>query len=173
MPRKHPRSDTSCNKTNPIPSQYYVPGKLYVYTDGSTYKSNPGPISWAVIFIRDGHVVKENGVDRIEVGAAATGTNNRAELMGVIWALEREKREDLEVMTDSLFVLYGAKGIHKRRKNRDLWHRLDEAVAFRTRRGLTTEFTHVRSHQDPFNRQADKLATKHAQSNFASINGSK
>ena len=123
------------------------------YTDGSTHKTNPGPMSWAVVYVEDDQVVKE------ETGALYTGTNNKAELLAVIWALEHEATEDLVIRSDSLFVLNIATGLWTPRANFDLWERFESALAKREKRGLATQFQHVKGHHlDPYNRRADSLA---------------
>lgn len=144
-------------------------GKLLAYTDGSTFQSNPGPMSWAVVYVRDGMIERTGeGLPRELTGACETGTNNRAELMGVIWALENETSESLIVMTDSLVTMKCATGVYRRNANKDLWERFEKAMTFRERRGLATEFCHVKGHHvDPFNRKADKLASEHAKAAFA------
>ena len=128
---------------------------LVAYTDGSTYRNNPGPVSWAVVFVRDGVVC------RVEHGALSHGTNNRAELLAVIWALERETTEDLVIRSDSLYVVNCATQRWQRRANLDLWERFERAYAYRTRRGLATTFEHVHGHQaDPYNIFVDEEARR-------------
>lgn len=143
-------------------------GRLYAYTDGSTFRANPGPISWAVVFVRDDRVaLLPDGRERIEVGAHHHGTNNRAELMGIIRALESETIEDMTVVSDSMVTIRCAKGEFRRNANLDLWERFDAALELRRRRGLRTGFQHVKGHHvNPHNRLADRLASAHAAANF-------
>lgn len=145
-----------------------LPGRLLAYTDGSTFRANPGPISWAIVFVRDDRVeLFADGRERIEVGAHHHGTNNRAELMGIIRALEIETVEDLTVVSDSMVTVRCAKGEFRRNANLDLWSRFDAALGVRERRGLKTGFRHVKGHHvNPHNRLADRLAAAHAESNF-------
>lgn len=139
---------------------------LLAYTDGSTWKKNPGPMSWAVVFVRDDVVATDTfGADRVLVGASGHGTNNRAELMGVITALEHETGEDLTILTDSLVTLRCATGLYQRHANRDLWERFDRALDLRKMRGLATSFRHVKGHNgNKYNNMADRLASEHAES---------
>lgn len=126
---------------------------LIAYTDGSTWKTNPGPMAWSVVYVADNTIVREVS------GALYTGTNNRAELLGVTWAITLEKRDDLVVRTDSTLVLNIATGVWHPKTNVDLWDQFFEALTWRERRGLATQFQHVKGHgQDPFNRRADWLA---------------
>lgn len=143
---------------------------LYIYTDGSTFRANPGPMSWAIVYVLNNRVMQQNNLDWVEVGAAAYGTNNRAELMGVIWALERGPQQTFTIRSDSMITLKCACGEYRRRSNLDLWHRFDQALAKRHERGVETFFEYVKGHDaDEFNRMADKLAGQHAQANFACI----
>lgn len=143
-------------------------GRLHAYTDGSTFRANPGPISWAVVFVRDDEIELDNmGRERIEVGAHHHGTNNRAELMAVIRALELERLEDLTVVSDSMVTVRCAKGEFRRNANLDLWQRFEAALETRRRRGLKTGFRHVKGHHvNPHNRLADRLAGAHGAANF-------
>lgn len=128
-------------------------------------------MSWAVVYVRNGAVETDaEGAQRIALGALGEGTNNRAELMGVITALERETREDLTIMTDSLVTLRCASGLYRRHANLDLWERFDQALDIRKRRGLQTNFRHVKGHNgDRFNNMADRLASEHAESLARSV----
>jgi ribonuclease HI len=149
----------------------WIKGQLYAYTDGSTFRSNPGPISWAVVYVRDGAILYNGNKERSHVGAYATGTNMRAELYGLIWALKYETTEDLIVMTDSQVMVNCANGDSKRHANKDLWEQYEEFLLAREKRNLITQITHVKGHgNDPFNRHVDKMASAHARQNYALTN---
>jgi len=135
----------------------------YAYTDGSTFHGNPAPISWAIIFVRDGEILEEL------TGAFNQGNNNRAELMAVICALEYERFTDFMIVSDSQLTVHICNGKWVPQKNLDLWTRFDQALADRERRGLFTDFVHIRGHRtptmkdwspehSPFNTRADVLA---------------
>ena len=137
--------------------EYFV----IAYTDGSTHIHNPGPISWAVVYVDQSVIVHEDS------GALWEGTNNRAELMGVIWAMERcPFHTDLLIRSDSTYVVNIAKGLWNARSNLYLWQRFHEAKALRKKKGLKTAFSYVRGHfDDEYNKRADclaKLAAKRA-----------
>ncbi len=120
--------------------------------------------------MRDGAVLYNRNKERSHVGAHAAGTNMRAELMGLIWALKYETFEDLIVMTDSQVMVNCANGLSKRHANLDLWEQYEEMLLPRTKRGLITEIRHVKGHgNDPFNRMVDKMASAHAKENFALV----
>lgn len=131
---------------------------LIAYTDGSTLLENPGPMSWAVVYVEHDQIVRE------ETGALYAGTNNRAELLAVIWALEHEAGQDLTIRSDSLYTLNIASGLWRAKSNVDLWERFDRALEKRELRGLVTQFEHVKGHHvDAFNKRADALARIAAQ----------
>jgi ribonuclease HI len=106
-----------------------------IFTDGAC-SGNPGPGGWGAI-LRYGETEKELS------GYCEQTTNNRMELLAAICALEALKREArAELTTDSSYVKDGiTKWIHNWKRNgwrksnkkpvenRDLWERLDKAVA--------------------------------------------
>ena len=105
------------------------------FTDGAC-KGNPGPGGWGVL-LRWGEAEKEL------CGGERDTTNNRMELMAVIAALEALTRPArVEVTTDSQYVKRGVTewmagwkrngwltAARQPVKNRDLWERLDGALA--------------------------------------------
>ncbi len=106
-----------------------------IYTDGAC-SGNPGPGGWGAL-LRTGSHEKDLSGGELET------TNNRMELMAAIAALEALKRPcKVTLYTDSTYV---QKGVHewlagwkargwtsaskKPVMNRDLWERLDSAIA--------------------------------------------
>lgn len=133
-----------------------------VFSDGAC-KGNPGPGGWGVLLCYGAH-------EKELWGGEAGTTNNRMELMAVIRALEALKRPSrVRVTTDSQYVKQGVTAWmarwkrngwrtadRKPVKNRDLWERLDQAVA---RHRL--EWRWVRGHAGhPRNERADRLAKR-------------
>ena len=121
-----------------------------IYSDGAC-KGNPGPGGW-------GALLKWNDHERELYGGEANTTNNRMELLGVIY-------------TDSQYV---QKGISewiigwKRRgwktadkkpvKNAELWRRLDELASTK---GHRVTWHWVKGHAGhPENERADELANR-------------
>jgi ribonuclease HI len=106
-----------------------------LFTDGACL-GNPGPGGWAALLRRDQH-------ERELHGGEAHTTNNRMELLAVICGLEALRKPCLvHVTTDSQYVMRGiqewmprwiAKGWRTAGgdpvKNRDLWERLNAALA--------------------------------------------
>ena len=131
-----------------------------IFTDGAC-SGNPGPGGW-------GAVLRYRGAEREIKGGAAETTNNRMELTAAIEALESLKRPvAARLYTDSTYLRQGiTEWIHawkargwktadrKPVKNRDLWERLDAALA-----GHAVEWHWIKGHAGhPENERADALA---------------
>jgi ribonuclease HI len=109
--------------------------KVEVFTDGACL-GNPGPGGWAAL-------LRSGTSEKALVGAEAMTTNNRMELMAAIAAIEALKRAcSVDLTTDSQYVRRGVEEWMPRWKangwktsdkqpvkNRDLWERLDAALA--------------------------------------------
>ncbi|MGQ9831412.1 MAG: ribonuclease HI [Thermochromatium sp.] len=130
------------------------------FTDGAC-KGNPGPGGWGVL-LRWGEVEQEL------YGGEHETTNNRMELMAVIMALEGLKRSThIRITTDSQYVKRGViewmprwkrngwrTADRQPVKNRDLWERLDRALARHT-----VSWRWVKGHAGyAENERADRLA---------------
>ena len=123
---------------------------IYLYTDGAS-SGNPGPGGWGVV-LRCGDIRKELS------GGFARTTNNRMELLAVIKGLEAIRWEgaEVQVFSDSTYVVNTVTQGWKRKKNHDLWAQFD-ALAARFR--LT--FTWIRGHAGhPENERCDRLAVE-------------
>jgi ribonuclease HI len=109
--------------------------KVEVFTDGACL-GNPGPGGWAAL-------LRAGTREKALVGAEAMTTNNRMELMAAIAGIEALKRAcTVDLTTDSQYVRRGVEewmprwkangwktSDKKPVKNRDLWERLDAALA--------------------------------------------
>lgn len=108
---------------------------VHLFTDGAC-SGNPGPGGWAFILKHPA-----SGKELVQSGAERETTNNRMELVAVIYGLEQLKRPSrVELFTDSQYLGKGltewlprwkAHGWRRGRggpmvKNLDLWQRLDE-----------------------------------------------
>ena len=106
-----------------------------IFTDGAC-RGNPGPGGWAAL-------LRKGDTEKMISGAQETSTNNQMELMAAIQGLEQLKKPvRVTLTTDSQYV---RKGItqwsagwkrngwmtsqKKPVKNKELWQRLDAAVA--------------------------------------------
>ena len=140
-----------------------VSEQVEVFSDGAC-QGNPGPGGWGALLCYGAH-------EKELWGGEADTTNNRMELMAVIRALETLKRpSQVRVTTDSQYVKQGVTAWvarwkrngwrtadRKPVKNRDLWERLDQAVA----RHHRLEWRWVRGHAGhPRNERADRLARR-------------
>lgn len=123
---------------------------IYLYTDGAA-KGNPGPGGWGAVL--------ECGTLRKELsGGYALTTNNRMELMAVIKGLEaiRWKDAEVEVWSDSTYVVNTVTQNWKRKKNSDLWQRFDAVAA-----GFKLDFHWIKGHNGhPQNERCDRLAVE-------------
>jgi ribonuclease HI len=106
-----------------------------LFTDGACL-GNPGPGGWAAL-------LRAGTREKALAGAEAQTTNNRMELMAAIAGIEALKRAcSVDLTTDSQYVRRGVEEWMPRWKangwktsdkqpvkNRDLWERLDAALA--------------------------------------------
>lgn len=123
---------------------------IHLYTDGAA-SGNPGPGGW-------GAVLKCAGLRKELSGGFAVTTNNRMELLAVIMGLEaiRWQGAEVEVWSDSQYVVNTLTQGWKRKKNHDLWTRYD-AVASRFR----ITFHWLKGHAGhPENERCDELAVE-------------
>ncbi len=139
-----------------------------IHTDGAC-RGNPGPGGWAWAADHE----------HFASGPAATTTNQRMELLAVIEALRTNDEGDVEIVSDSTYVVncfrdkWHAGWLRRGWKNsqgqpvanRDLWEDLF-ALTFDGDRDVT--FTWVKGHSgDPMNDFVDELATAAADSQRA------
>ncbi len=143
-----------------------------IYTDGAC-RGNPGPGGWAWA----------SGNDHYASGAEAHTTNQRMEVMAVIEALRSTPDEDIEIVSDSTYVVkcfndkWHAGWLRRGWKNsqgqpvanRDLWEQLIELVL---NGGRSVRFTWVKGHSgDKGNDFVDVLATAAADSQYGQRSG--
>ncbi len=125
---------------------------IQLYTDGAS-SGNPGPGGYGVV-LRCGSLYKELS------GGFRLTTNNRMELLAVIKGLEAIRWEgaEVQVFSDSTYVVGTVTQGWKRKKNQDLWARYD-ALAPR----FKLQFHWVRGHAGhPENERCDRLAVEAA-----------
>ena len=98
--------------------------RIDIYTDGSCLKNPDGPGGYAAILVI-------NGIEAQRFfGSDPSTTNNRMEMMGVIVGLEAlHQPASITVYSDSQLVINCASRQWKRKKNLDLWKRLDAAAS--------------------------------------------
>ena len=124
---------------------------LKIYTDGAC-SGNPGPGGWA-------YVIPEYTKEEFDYAPATT--NNRMELIAVIeglhGALKYANGGDVEIITDSQYVVNTMTLGWKKNKNNDLWQELDNILVY----FHEVKWTWVKGHADnPYNKRCDELAVK-------------
>ena len=131
--------------------------QVTVYTDGAC--SNHGAKNAIGGY---GAILKYGDIEKVVRGHAVGTTNNRMELTAVIAAvLALKKPCHLQVITDSQYIIKGAKALEswlqkKDLPNRDLWLQLIEAT---NKGGHRIKFIHVKGHTgDVYNEKCDYIA---------------
>lgn len=148
--------------------------EVLAFTDGAA-KGNPGPGGWGAVLLVGGAAVRELG------GSGGHTTNNRMEMTAAAAALEWLAASGgpadadpvhITIVTDSTYVLKGVTEWLRNWKrrgwktadggevaNRDLWMRLDAAVAACPR----VRWRHIPGHAGfPGNERADEIASEFA-----------
>lgn len=123
---------------------------IEIYTDGA-YSASRNQGGWAFVVIEDG-VKKSSGYDTV-----FNTTNNRMEVQSAIEAIQHMKQQHIDTFTiysDSMYVIGTMSLNWKRKKNVDLWIKMDELIT-----GLNITWVHVKGHEgDKYNEMCDMLA---------------
>lgn len=142
-----------------------------IFTDGAC-SNNPGPGGWGAVFYKD---TKQEIISGHELET----TNNRMELMAIVKALAKIKKEEylyhkeFEIYSDSAYVVnainYGwiakwainnwktTKG--EEIKNQDLWKRYLKLSLFLVRKGVNIKVIKIKGHNNnAFNDHVDEIA---------------
>jgi ribonuclease HI len=116
------------------------------YVDGGCHP-NPGFGAWAAVLITGQETRELTGSER-------TSTNQRAEILAAIAALEAlDEPTEIEIVSDSMYLTQCGSGQWKRRTNLGLWRRLDAAAARHV-----VSYRWIRGHEgNPGNERAHKL----------------
>lgn len=156
--------------TEGIPAKRVSPNRLIISTDGSCTNNGTDRA-------RAGFAAVANDGRNISGAVQGKQTNQRAELSGVIAALEISRMSsDVLIRSDSAYCVKGCNEWlpnWKRRNwrkakgglvlNVDLWKKIDALLAERTQRSLRTEIAWVKGHAgDAGNEAADRLARQAA-----------
>jgi ribonuclease HI len=117
-----------------------------IYTDGSC-KPNPGKGGYAFIILDNDFQWEGQGSER-------KTTNNRMELRAVIEALKFSQHINIEIYSDSKYVINCAQKKWKIKINKDLWK-----IFFIISKDRKIKWIWVKGHSgDPLNTKVDKLA---------------
>jgi len=126
--------------------------KIKFFVDGAC-SGNPGPMGVGIVAYY-GEIKKTFSLHEGE------GTNNRAELLAVIRALETVKYPNIshvEIYTDSEWTVNTLNGNYKAKKNLDLIEKAKELIG----KMKKVEIIWIKGHNgNPDNELADKLARK-------------
>ena len=123
---------------------------ITIYTDGA-YATSKDQGGWAFVVLKDGNKLLTN------FNCVKGTTNNRMEMQAVIEACKWAKKNgclDIEIVSDSMYVIGTMTLGYKKGKNIDLWETMENAVS-----GLNIKWTHVKGHNgNPHNNLCDILA---------------
>lgn len=128
---------------------------LLLYTDGAYSRSGAGGWAWVAV---DGFI---SSVQRSGCQPPPT-TNNRMELTapleGLQWLYDKHGPCEIEVVSDSMYVIRGCEDRSRARNvNQDLWSMLDAAVDLHT----YVQWRHVNGHSGvKYNELVDRLAVE-------------
>lgn len=123
--------------------------KYIIYADGAyTPTTNQGGIGF-IILKEDKKIFEYSKMFK-------NTTNNRMEQIACIVALESiVEPSEIEVITDSMYIVGTYTQNWKRKKNVDLWERFDKAIS----KHIKVTFRWVKGHErDKYNNECDKLA---------------
>lgn len=101
-------------------------------------------------------------------------TNNRMEMTAVIKALQfvqytKMPIREINVYSDSLYVINTMKGLYSKRTNLDLWKKLNDLVLQLNEIGLMINWIHVKGHSGHKNNEVvDRLANLLSQNKLKS-----
>ena len=135
--------------------------EIHVYTDGSS-RGNPGPGGYGIVMEQKG----SNYFKEFSEGFRKT-TNNRMELLAVVEALKKIKRDNQKIIvyTDSKYVVNSVekkwvfawqKNNFKKKKNIDLW--LEFLKEYKKH---SIKLKWIKGHNDhPQNERCDSLAVE-------------
>lgn len=122
------------------------------YVDGA-YSSLRNQGGWAFVVLKDDFKIHS------EFFPEKDTTNNRMEIQAVIEACKWAKKysvTELEIVSDSMYVIGTMTMEWKRKKNNDLWEIMDNVT-----KDLSITWTHVKGHSgDKYNELCDSLAVE-------------
>lgn len=127
--------------------------KYTIYSDGAySHKYDIGAIGF-IILNSNNEIVCKFGKPYKHT------TNQRMEQLAVIQALNSIKvASNIIVYTDSMYIVGTYNNNWKRKKNNDLWCKLDNAIS----KHINVVFKHIKGHarEENYNNVADRIATE-------------
>ena len=115
---------------------------IKIYTDGAySIKNKQGGVSWAIIV--------DDKPYKVYSFAQNGGSNNTAELSAVILALSQIRGQDtqIQIITDSMYVVGCGWKNWVRKTNRTLWELFDVQINRLAQCNIQIDVIHVRGHQ--------------------------
>lgn len=107
-----------------------------IYADGAC-SGNPGPGAFCAL------IIFPEGDEAFIAGKESNTTNNRMEVKAAIAGLDMlPSGVDVEVISDSLYLINTMRGHYRRMANKDLWDELDPIVT----RMKSISWTWIRGH---------------------------
>lgn len=104
------------------------------FVDGRC-RGNPGPGAWGAFIVEDGQLNKL-------YGSLAYVTNNQAELWAIIMVLRELPRDaDIEIVTNSTYILGAVANNWRRRRNSELLSELTEQLKNRKVRMIRADLS--------------------------------
>jgi ribonuclease HI len=127
-------------------------GEYLAYTDGACFGNPQGPGGWAAVILAD-----QGRLSWRLFGHLSSTSNNRAEALGVLVALEWvPPSSQLTLRSDSELTVRQLLGQYKVRANTDIWELIRAA---RADKGIELRPEWVPGHAgDPLNELADRLS---------------
>jgi ribonuclease HI len=129
------------------------PGRYVAHTDGACLGNPEGPGGWAAVV----EAMPECGPPWLLWGHLSSTSNNRAEALGVLAAIEWvPPGARLEIHSDSELTVRILQGRYKAKANPDIWDAIRRAIADK---GEQVSADWLRGHAgDPRNELADRLS---------------
>lgn len=120
-----------------------------IYTDGGCERNPGGRGGYGAVIINN----STGELTDISGGFRST-TNNRMEVMAVIKALEKiEKGTHVQLFSDSQYVIKTMNGMFRKKKNIDLWKKLDKLIM-----NFKIEWNWIKGHNgNTYNEKCDTL----------------
>lgn len=139
-------AENSAHEAEPNEAGHYI-----IYTDGGCDHNPGGRGGYGAVVINE-----ETGEYRELSGGYLATTNNRMEVMAAIKAIETVSiGSSITLISDSQYLVKTLEGEYSRKKNRDLWKMLDEAME-----GKEVAAQWIRGHKgNENNEKCDRLAT--------------
>ncbi len=143
---------------------------INIYTDGAC-KPNPGPGGYGWVIVENNKEIQRSHAtgfrkttnNRMEIRAVQVGLSNVEEII----RQSRDTNVTVTVYSDSQLVVNTIEKGYARKKNKDMWEKLDEVLHELKCMSVPVTFIWVRGHADNrWNNLADEIANKACQESY-------